>query len=324
VRARPRTVAVVLAAALTLAGCSSGTGQAGAGAAVPARRTAGAAVGAAGPSAAPGSTPLTSPSASPQPGATGAQIIRTATLSVRVRDVTAALATARSTAEDSGGYVGRESTRRTVDARMVSTVVLRVPQASYDTVLARLSGTGTLLSRSSNAEDVTNQVVDVNSRVSSQRASIARIRALMKQARDLSDVVSLESELTTRESALESLLAQQASLRNRTVYATITLDLSETAGQHATTRHPPGITDALAGGWHAFVAVLRWIVLVIGAAAPFLAAAALGLLLWRLVRRGRTGVRSAQAQEGSPAPARNAATATGDGQDEQRAQDKRG
>ncbi len=103
-----------------------------------------------------------------------------------------------------------------------------MPTEKYDEVLTSLQGAGKLLDRTARAEDVTDQVVDVESRIRSQRASVARVRELMDRATRLSDVVALEGELSSREADLEALLARQASLKDRTSLATITLSLSET------------------------------------------------------------------------------------------------
>ncbi|WP_406012798.1 DUF4349 domain-containing protein [Streptomyces sp. NBC_00984] len=236
----------------------------------------------------------------------GARVIRTAALSVEVRNVPKAAAVARSAAESSGGLVSKEETERIDDTHDMSHLVLRVPQGEYDAVLKQLAGTGKLLSRTSSAKDVTDQVVDVESRIATQRASVARVRKLMERAGKLSDVVTLEGELSSRQASLESLLAQQASLEDRTTLATITLDLSEpeTAAKDGGD-DDPGFLDALGGGWHAFVTVLLWLAMAVGAAAPFLAALAVLLLLWRLLRHrlpGRRKPRTPEPAGSSPAP----------------------
>lgn len=178
-----------------------------------------------------------------------------------------------------------ETTERVDDTHDMSRLVLRVPQARYDAVLRGLTGSGKLLSRTSNAKDVTGQVVDVESRIATQRASVARVRDLMDKAEKLTDVVTLEGELSSRQADLESLLAQQASLKDRTTLATVTLELSEPEGRgDGSEEEGTGFLDALRGGWDAFVTMLRWIAVAIGATAPFLAAAALLVLLWRLLR----------------------------------------
>lgn len=221
------------------------------------------------------------------PKQAAAHVIRTASLSVEVKDASKAAAHARATAQDAGGLVEKETTERVDGTRESSNLVLRVPQEAYDEVLRELSGAGKLVSRTSAAKDVTDQVVDTDSRIATQRASVARVRKLMERAEKLADVVTLEGELSTRQADLESLLAERASLKDRTTLATITLDLMEPETAAGEADDDPGFTDALAGGWHAFVTMLRWLAMAVGAAAPFLAVAAVLALLWRLLRRRR-------------------------------------
>ncbi|WP_367045743.1 DUF4349 domain-containing protein [Streptomyces sp. Je 1-332] len=219
------------------------------------------------------------------PKITGTHIIRTATLTVRVKDVPKALDEVRAAATDAGGAVGDETTDRDGHGDERSRIVLRVPQDRYEEVLTSLEGTGKLIERKAKAQDVTEQVVDVESRVKSQRASVARVRELMDKATKLSDVVALEGELSSRQSELEALLAQQSSLKDRTSMSTITLSLSETAVKKADADDDPTFVDALSGGWSAFVTMLRWLAVALGAVLPFAAVAALLFLLWqRLVR----------------------------------------
>ncbi|MEV5331042.1 DUF4349 domain-containing protein [Streptomyces werraensis] len=297
----------LLAATLLATGCSgagdSADSKAGGGKGVAADE--GTAVDAApesGKQGAPGGAADRSAPSAPRPAAE--HIIRTASLTVRVKDVPTALDEARTATTNAGGYVGEETTRRDGQGHERTRVVLRVPVDAYDKVLAELEGTGTLVERSANAEDVTDQVVDVESRIRSQRASVARIRELMDRATRLGDVVTLEGELSSRQADLESLLAQQASLKDRTSLATVTLTLSETPVKEEAKDDNPGFLDALAGGWGVFLTLLRWLMLALGAVLPFAAVAALLVLVWsrlispRLPRRPRPG----PATEGGPGP----------------------
>ncbi|WP_306318288.1 MULTISPECIES: DUF4349 domain-containing protein [unclassified Streptomyces] len=215
---------------------------------------------------------------------TGVHIIRTAHLSVRVKDVPDALDKARTTAENAGGMVGDETTDRDGHGHERTRVTLRVPQDSYEEVLDELAGSGRLLERNTTAKDVTDQVVDVDSRIKSQRASVARVRELMDRATKLSDVVTLEGELSTRQAELESLLARQDSLKDRTTLATITLRLTESSST-GTEDDDPGLLDALSGGWNAFATAFKWLGITLAAILPFAALLALVLfLVMRFVR----------------------------------------
>ncbi|MEU1528989.1 DUF4349 domain-containing protein [Streptomyces fagopyri] len=303
---------VLLASSLALAGCGAGgdggsasgdkaasaDGKAGPGAreAVP-----GAAGGAASDGAASGAGGSRAATA-PKLGTSG--IIRTAFLTVQVEDVPEALDRARATATGAGGFVGDETTTRDGRGHERTRVVLRVPSDRYDQVLADLGGAGKVLERTAKAQDVTDQVVDVESRITSQRASVARVRGLMDRAGRLSDVVALEGELSSREADLEALLARQASLKDRTSLATITLSLSETPVPKASEKAgEPGFVDALAGGWDAFVATLRWIAVVLGAVLPFAVCAAVLVVLWLRFGRSRLPRRPAPAPVTGSLPA---------------------
>ncbi|UFQ18749.1 MULTISPECIES: DUF4349 domain-containing protein [Streptomyces] len=268
---------VLLAGALALTGCTASGGDSG-----DDDKAAGAGQQAAAPEGAKDAAGAQADTSGgrKRPKLTGTHVIRTATLTVRVKDVPKALDEARAAAEDAGGIVGNESTSRDDEGRERSRVVLRVPQDTYEDVLKSLEGTGRLLDREAKARDVTDQVVDVESRVKSQRASVTRVRELMDKATKLSDVVTLEGELSTRQADLESLLAQRASLKDRTSMATITLSLTESARETADGDDDTTFGDALTGGWDAFVTGLRWIGIALAATLPFAATAALLLLLW--------------------------------------------
>lgn len=274
---------LLLAAALTLTGCSGASDSGADSSSLSQEDRAGSQADSKGAAGAENSAGAQRATAAPNPAAN--HVIRTATLSVQVKNVPKALAAARTTTENAGGFVGKETTSRDEEGREQTEVVLRVPVEKYDEVLAGLEGAGKLLERTANAQDVTDQVVDVESRIATQRASVARIRDLMDKATKLSDVVTLEGELSSRQADLESLLARQASLQDRTTLATITLSLSESPVVKAEEDDDPGVVDALAGGWDAFVTMLRWIVMAVAAVLPFLVGLALIVLVWlRLVR----------------------------------------
>ncbi|MEU6208336.1 DUF4349 domain-containing protein [Streptomyces sp. NPDC047023] len=220
------------------------------------------------------------------PAAVRPNVIRTATLGIESADVQKTLAAARTAADGAGGYVGSESTKRGSNGRMTSTVALRVPTERYDAVLGAMEGSGKLLHRKVDAVDVTEKVADINSRVSSQQASVARVREMMGKASALSEVVMLEGELSRRQSDLESLLAQQTALKDQTSMGTITLEVSEPAPA-VQEKKEPTFLSALGAGWDVFTAVLRFLTLAVGALLPFALAGAVVLLLFRLFRRLR-------------------------------------
>ncbi|MFK8849869.1 DUF4349 domain-containing protein [Streptomyces sp. Ac-502] len=246
----------------------------------------------------------------PAPVAT-AQIIRTASLTVEAEDVPGALAKARTAAKGVGGYVGDESTDQDGEGRERSRVELRVPPEAYDGLLDRLSRLGTLKKRQVSAKDVTDQVVDTSSRIKTQQASVARVRALMDKATTIGDIVTLESELSRRQSELESLQARLKSLQEQTGMATVTLVLHEPDA--AADDEGTSFGDALSGGWGAFTEGVRRLLVAVGASLPFLVAGALVSVLWQVLRgrmvRGRLSRRT-RSSGTAAAPAREESAET--------------
>ncbi|MEW2416418.1 DUF4349 domain-containing protein [Streptomyces sp. NPDC046866] len=243
-------------------------------------------------------------------------VVRTAALGIEAADARKVLAAARTAAEGAGGYVGSESTRRSADGsrdggRITSTVVLRVPADRFDAVLGALEGGGRLLHRKVEAQDVTEKVADIDSRVKSQQASVARVREMMDRATVLGDVVMLEGELSKRQSELESLLAQQNALKDQTALGTITVEVSEPpAAPEAKEKDAgPSVSGALGKGWSAFTTVLRYLLLAVAVVLPFAVTAALGALVFRVLRRLR---RPGPGAVESPPPARVPAARSAD------------
>src|SRR5690606_28364314 len=104
-------------------------------------------------------------------------------------------------------------------------LVLKVPPAEVDRVLGNLDATGRVLSMNQSAQDVTDQLIDLDVRIANKRASVENVRTMMEQATDLNQLVTLEAELTWRRTELEQLEAQQRNLSDRVALSTITIEV---------------------------------------------------------------------------------------------------
>jgi hypothetical protein len=170
-------------------------------------------------------------------------------------------------------------------------MTIKVPPTQFRAVLNQLSGLGKQLSESQTAEDVTSQAVDVESRLRSQRASVARLRTLLDRATTVGAIVQVEGELSQREADLEALEAQQKRLSELVDLATV--NVSFVAPQVKTPAQPKqkdnlGFLSGLGGGWDALVAVVLVTLTVAGALLPFVITLALiGVPAWLVLRARR-------------------------------------
>ncbi|GGM32189.1 DUF4349 domain-containing protein [Dactylosporangium sucinum] len=225
-------------------------------------------------------------------------IIYSGTMTVRVKDVDAAAAQAIAYATGAGGFVGGDN-RRHDDKRSQGTLTLRVPAARFSATLDQLKGLGNEEDRQVTAQDVTDQVVDVESRLQTAQASVDRIRALLAKAQTISEITSLESELSRRESDLESLQARKRKLDGLTALSTITLVLL--GPEAAVDEEELGIGVGLRNGWSAFLTSAQVALTALGWLLPWLLVLGLPISLLLLLRRYRPK-QPAVAAAGSPVP----------------------
>jgi hypothetical protein len=217
-------------------------------------------------------------------------LIYTGTISVTVDNVSKAADQAVDIADGLSGAVGSDA--RTLDGdRSHAQIVLRVPSDKFTAALAALSKLGTENSRKVETQDVTEQLVDLDARVATQRASLERVRELLAKAQTNSELLSIESEVTRRQADLDSLLQRQARLSGLVALSTITAELTGKEAP-ATVVVPEDDTGFLAGlreGWSAFLKSIKVVLVIAGWLLPWVAA--LGLptwaVLWFLRRRNR-------------------------------------
>lgn len=211
-------------------------------------------------------------------------LVRTANIVLVAGDVGEVVDRARDVAVTEGGYAGREEVREES-----ATLTLHIPSDRFDQALDALSALGKVTSRSQSADDVTEQVVDLDSRIATQRASVDRIRALLAKAATVDEIVRIESEVTTREADLESLEQRRQALGGQVALSTVTLRVSKGAvAPRPEQEEAGGFVGGLSDGWDAFLAAGTVTLQVLGAVLPFLVVLGVpaGLVLrWRQRRR---------------------------------------
>ena len=159
------------------------------------------------------------------PADLGREIVYRATIGVQADDVTAASNEAVAIIQGLGGIVFAQTTR--TEPEPWAEIVFKVLPADFSPALERLAGVGKLVDQSISADDVTERVVDLESRISTSETSVTRLRRLLDDAVDLEDVAAIERQLLDRETTLEVLRGQLRTLRDQVDLATITLTITQ-------------------------------------------------------------------------------------------------
>jgi hypothetical protein len=221
-------------------------------------------------------------------------VIRTGSLSLTSPDVEEARLDLLNAVTALGGYVADEQSLADDDGELrAADIVVQVPTAEFGTAMQRFSTFGTVTGRTQSARDVTEQVVDVDTRVDNAEASLRRIRLLLGRAVNLGDVIRLEQVLSSRQADLESLLAQQESLAAKTSFATVQVTIEVPPKDPPVVKEEKkeelsGFFDGLARGWDALVTGYVRLATLLGIVLPTLVVlGALGLIGYWIARRFR-------------------------------------
>lgn len=160
------------------------------------------------------------------------RLIRTVDLELAVDDTEATAGRIRDLATSLGGYVGSTDARRRQGILSYS-MTIHVPAADLEDAIARIKELASTVDREHlRTEDVTDQVIDLDARLRTLRATETELQALLEESRarqhGLEDIMAVYRELTRIRSEIEQFQAQLESLEKRVSLSTINLVLRPT------------------------------------------------------------------------------------------------
>lgn len=234
--------------------------------------------------------------------ATDRAIIITGGLYMTVEDPIAAADQASGIVQKSGGRIdARSETAPDERDGGSASLTLRVPSDDLDAVVDDLRELGTVDQFTTDSYDVTTEVTDLKAKISTLRASTKRIEALLLDAKDISDIIKLETELDGRQAELESLEARQRGLNDQVSMSTIDLSLT-TEPVMIVDDAPENFWDGLTSGWNTLVAFLSGALVVAGVLLPWLALMAIIAVVVVAVVRSRKSRKPRQTVAPTPHP----------------------
>lgn len=161
----------------------------------------------------------------------GRSVIHVAHLDLEVDDVRASGRQAQEVLAGVGGLLFGLDTTMQPSPR--TSLTFKLPPGRLAEALDALQGLGRLQDQRTTADDVTETVVDLRSRILTAEVSVARLRDLLQQAEGVEQIAALEAQLLARETDLERFRGQLRTLEDQVDLATIHLTLVEPTEQPA-------------------------------------------------------------------------------------------
>jgi archaellum component FlaC len=161
-----------------------------------------------------------------------AQLIKKAAMSVTVDSVDKAVQDVSAiVSKQQGDVIGLDDQKPdNNNARHTASMQIRVPQNLLEATLSEIAKLGTVDSRTITADDVGNQLVDLQARLTNLRKTEANLQKIMDKAGSVRDIMSVSKELSNVRQSIEQIDAQLKNLQNQVSYSTITLKLEAAVG----------------------------------------------------------------------------------------------
>ena len=235
-----------------------------------------------------------------QPGAYDRLIIKNADMQVIADDVDAAIARVNQIAADAGGYIlASRVWSTTIDESTYrhASITINVPADRFEQSLGQLRAVALrVTSEQATGQDVTEEYVDLDARLTNLEATRDRIRAFLDEAQSVEEALQVNAHLSQIEGEIEQVQGRMTYLTSRAAESTITLTIDPdvpAALPPAVTAWSPGATFAQAGATFVRTAQtlidgLIWVTVVL---LPFLLPTLLVVwLIWRLGGQRRRAV----------------------------------
>lgn len=218
-------------------------------------------------------------------------IIRTGTMSIENDSFDETDAKAKEIAKNLGGYITNSTSQVNQSGKKQGTLTIRVQADKYDAMLAELAKIGKVMNQNITGRDVTEEYVDAEARLKTQRELEARLLQLLaEKTANLTAVVEVEQKLANVRENIEKTEGRMRMLKDQASFSTITVSIYE-----------PAILNTSSGGFFyelergfekgltGFTKVLAGIITFVIAMAPILAI--IGLLVYitiRIIRKRKT------------------------------------
>lgn len=153
-------------------------------------------------------------------------IIKNAEVQLTVESADTAINRSLGIVTEYGGYVVSNRTWFSDDGKH-ATLTIGVPAENFEEMLRRLKELAVEVTNETvSGQDVTDEFVDLESRLRNLEATADRIRTFLEQAQTVEESLKVSNQLAAIEAEIEQVKGRMAYLKDRAAFSTITLQFS--------------------------------------------------------------------------------------------------
>lgn len=236
-------------------------------------------------------------------------VIATGSIGIEAADPTKVADRVTEVVDGLGGAVEARNSSEFGDGTRNTVLSVWVPAKNYDEAFDQLGDLGQVVSENRNALDVTAQQADLSARIEALEEAVSRLRTLAEGTSNVSDLITIEGELSMRNTELQSLKAQYEATAESIDHSRIVVSLSTPVGNSA---GPTTFWDGILTGLASIAAAGAGLLVLLGILVPWIALIGIVVFVIVLIRRSSKKRRAKKAAQPAQAeqPERDAAPET--------------
>lgn len=181
------------------------------------------------------------------------KIIKNASINLEIKDFKKYNSLLREKVKQVGGYVAQEEQNES-EYKIENSLTIKAPVDQFDNAVNLLiDGVDKLNEKKITSQDVTTEFVDTKSRIESKKQVRLRYLELLKQARNMNEILSVQSEINGIQEQIESASGRIEYLSHSSSFSTINLTfyqiLNESFVDTEKTSFAKKLSAAFSNGW---------------------------------------------------------------------------
>jgi hypothetical protein len=185
-----------------------------------------------------------------------------------------------SLAEQAGGYVSNTTSEAYEGSLASGTITIRVPDDKFNDVLTKVKKLGKVMNINVSSQDVTEEYVDLESRLRNQQAQEAVLLDMMKKATTVQDSIQIQQQLSYIQEQIEIITGRMRYLDNLVSFSTIEIYVKEPDVKPPPTPIDLGMAEALRTAARVFISVTKGLLIFLAGFTPI---AILGLIIFFII-----------------------------------------
>ena len=178
------------------------------------------------------------------------KIIRSGNISIESQNIKKAKGNIDVLLDSFNGYYEDESTSSGAKYNNY-TLKLRVPAQNFDNFIKKLeSGNDKITEKSIQAQDISTQYYDIESRLKSKRTYLEQYQTMVKSAKTVTDLLEIQEQIRLLQEDIDSSESLLRNLSGQISYSTLTINLYDSNTSTYSDSFLNKIKDSLDTGWN--------------------------------------------------------------------------